>query len=65
MTSPPRIVPGARVRHIVEAIEGVVESVARYGRLPTVIVRQDVGGTVERPMGEWERLPEVGSLAAT
>ena len=59
-----RLRPGDRVRHMLDDLEGIVERVSTSGRMPTVVVRLDAGGTAELPQGEWERLPAIGSLSA-
>lgn len=58
-----RLHPGDRVRHVLDDLDGVVESVNRSGRLPTVVVRLSTGGTTELPQGEWERVPSHGVAA--
>lgn len=59
-----RLRPGDRVRHMLDDLEGIVERISARGRMPTVVVRLDTGGTAELPQGEWERLPAIGSLSA-
>lgn len=59
-----RLRPGDRVRHVLDDLEGIVESVGHSARLPTAVIRLDAGGTTELPQGEWERLPAIGSLSA-
>lgn len=59
-----RLRPGDRVRHMLDDLEGIVERISASGRMPTVVVRLDAGGTAELPQGEWERLPAIGSLSA-
>jgi len=49
---------------MLDDLEGIVEQVSTSGRMPTVVVRLDAGGTAELPQGEWERLPKHGSLSA-
>lgn len=58
-----RLQPGDRVRHMIDDVEGIVAA-ARNGRLPSVVVRLDSGGTIERPQGEWQRLPSHASVSA-
>lgn len=58
-----RLRPGDRVRHVLDGLDGVVESVSRSGRLPTAVIRLSTGGTTELPQGEWERVPGDASLS--
>lgn len=58
-----RLKPQDRVRHMIDDVEGIVERVLN-GRLPSVVVRLDAGGTIECPAGEWERIPTHSSASA-